>query len=233
MNNTMTDPSRPAIQIDLEQFKLHVNIPGRMAMTLQFDTPSRRFYLSLIALVTQSMKAAGSVSFVPLSPHAGTLALLNETVGESAGSSKKNLMLSRIYRKWKNALPDLENAPLFKVLGRKKEFDDGAEKGYRFDDRTKDAWANLFAYQGSGENISLKLHIDALGLSLDDVAILYGSDKGDNGISPWELFLKSLQKKAGRIPKAMPAAAPRPDLTNPKKTGPPERKTPGNRTGRA
>ncbi|MCF8131296.1 MAG: tetratricopeptide repeat protein, partial [Deltaproteobacteria bacterium] len=137
---------------------------------------------------------------VPLSPHAGTLALLNETVGGSAGSSKKKPMLSRIYQKWKNALPDLEGSPLFKVLGRKKEFDDTGEKNYQFDEQTKDAWANLFAYRGSGENISLKLSIDELRLSLDDIELTYGSDKGENGESPWELFLKSLQLKAGRAP---------------------------------
>ncbi len=47
------------IQIDLEQFKLHVNIPGRMVLSLQFDTPSRRFYLSLMALVVDRMNTSG------------------------------------------------------------------------------------------------------------------------------------------------------------------------------
>lgn len=202
--------SRPSIQIDLEQFKLHINIPGRMVLTLLFDTPSRRFYLSLMAFVIESMKRAGGVSFVPLSPHVEMLSLLNETVGGSAGSSGKKRMLNRIYQKWKNALPDLESAPLFKVLGRKKAFDDAAEKGYRFDDQTKDAWANLFAYQGSGENIRLRLCVDGLGVSLDDIAILYGS--GNNGESPWELFLTSLREKAGLATEIPLEAAPDPVL---------------------
>ncbi len=172
-------------------------------MTLLFDTPSRRFYLSLMAFVAERMKQAGGVSFLPLSQHVEILSLLNETVGKSAGSSKKKHMLPRIYQKWKNALPDLEGAPLFKVLARKREFDETGDKTYRFDEKTKDAWANLFAYRGSGENISLRLSVEGLGVSLDDVAILYGSAR--DGESPWELFLKSLQKKARRAPEMPPS----------------------------
>jgi len=145
----MASDSQKAIQIDLDQFTLQLNIPGLMHLTLQFDTPSRRFYLSLIALVVEQMKQAGKISFVPLDPYVEILALLNETVGASAGSSEKKSMMLRIYRKWKDALPDLENAPLFKVAGRKKGYEEGAEKTYRFDDHIKDAWANLFAYRGS------------------------------------------------------------------------------------
>ena len=190
----MVNNAEPSIQIDLERFKLHVNIPGRMVFSLQFDTPSRRFYLSLMAFVADRMKQAGG-SFVPLAPHVDALALLNETVGGSAGSSEKKNMLNRIYRKWKDALPDFENAPLFKVVGRKKGFDDAGEKGYRFDEQVQDAWANLFSYKGSGENISLQLSVDQLGISLADVTLIYSSDSPEEGTSPWDRFLNSLRKK--------------------------------------
>ena len=116
----MVNGKESSIQIDLEQFKLHVNLPGRMVLSLQFDTPTRRFYLSIMAFVVDRMKQTGNLSLVPLAPHVDVLALLNETVGGSAGSSEKKNMLPRIYRKWKDALPDLETAPLFKVVGRKK-----------------------------------------------------------------------------------------------------------------
>ena len=69
------------------------------------------------------------------------------------------------------------------------------EKSYRFDDRTRDAWANLFAYRGSGENISLELSVDRLGISLDDVTLIYGSESREDGTSPWDRFLSSLNKK--------------------------------------
>ena len=96
-NTTMTNEPSKAIQIDLDQFTLQLNIPGVMHLTLQFDTPSRRFYLSLIALVVKQMKQAGKISFVPLDPYVEILALLNETIGASAGSSKKESMMLRIY----------------------------------------------------------------------------------------------------------------------------------------
>lgn len=77
------------IEIDLEQFKLHLNLPERKPLTLQFDTPSRRFYLSVMALVLDEMKKAGRVSFVPLENHMDILALLNETVGGPSGPRKR------------------------------------------------------------------------------------------------------------------------------------------------
>ena len=147
----MNTKQHASIGIDLDQFKLHLTFPGSEVVSFQFDTPSRRFYLSVIALVVEQMRHKNSTVSVPLEDHTETLALLNETVGGGAGSSEKEKLLPRIYRKWKDALPDLENAPLFKVVGRKKGFDDGSGKIYRFEGKTKDAWANLFEYAGSGE----------------------------------------------------------------------------------
>lgn len=113
----MVNKDKSSIEIDLEQFNLHLNLSGQKPFTLNFDTPSRRFYLSVMALVLHQMKIAGRIFFVPLSKHADILVLLNETVGGSVGSSEHKNLLSRIYRKWKDALPDLEAAPLFRVPG--------------------------------------------------------------------------------------------------------------------
>lgn len=72
----MQSNTQKTIQIDLERFTLQVILPGFIHLTLQFDTPSRRFYLSLMALVAAQMKQAGEISFVPLDRHVETLALL-------------------------------------------------------------------------------------------------------------------------------------------------------------
>ncbi len=207
----MANEPQKAIQIDLDQFILQLNIPGLMRLTLQFDTPSRRFYLSLIALVVEQMKQAGKISFVPLDPYVEILALLNETVGASAGSSQKKNMIPRIYRKWKDALPDLENAPLFKVAGRKKGYDESAEKTYRFDDHIKDAWANLFAYRGSRQNLSLQLSLDRLGVSLEDISIVYGAEGKQGSESPWNRFINDLRKKTPTEPEQDIIRAPAPE----------------------
>ena len=136
------------IKIDLDQFKLHIHIEQRMELSLHFDSPSRRFYLSVIALVVNEMKRLDRIAPIPLEAHLEVLTLLNETVGSSVGSSKKENLIPRIYKKWKSALPDMENAPLFRIPGKKKEYVDTIEKKYRFSEEVKDAWANLFDYKG-------------------------------------------------------------------------------------
>ncbi len=101
-------------------------------------------------------------------------------------------MLPRIYRKWKGALPNLEDAPLFKVLGREKEYGEGIGKTYPFTEAEKDSWANLFEYKGSEENVRLKFAIDKIGATLEDVVILYeDSLNGD----AWERFISSLKEE--------------------------------------
>ncbi len=158
----MVEKIQQPIRIDLNQFKLHIDIKNKIELTLHFDSPSRRFYLSLIAFVVNQMKKLGKVTSIPLQEHLDLIALLNTTVGASAGSSEKENMLSRIYRKWKDALPNLEEAPLFRVLGRKKEYKDGVARTYQFTEAEKDFWANLFEYKGSRENVRLRFSIDRL-----------------------------------------------------------------------
>jgi TolB-like protein len=106
-------------------------------------------------------------------------------------------LLPRIYRKWHLALPNLEEAPLFQVLGRKKGYDEGGGKSYLFTEAEKDNWANLFEYIGSEENVRLKFAIDKLGASIDDIIITY--EDSLNG-EAWEKFISSLRRKPDVIP---------------------------------
>jgi adenylate cyclase len=193
---TETSKHRP-ITIDLNQFKLHIDLKKRIDLTLHFDSPSRRFYLSVIAFVVNEMKRLGKITSIPLEKNHDLLVLLNDTVGGSAGSSEMENLQYRIYRKWKNALPNLEEAPLFKVLGRKKQYDEGVGKTYPFTDAEKDDWANLFEYIGSEKNVRLKFALDKIGADLNDVDIIYeDSINGD----AWDRFLSSLQKKVEKVP---------------------------------
>ncbi|MBW2116214.1 MAG: hypothetical protein JRH04_15655 [Deltaproteobacteria bacterium] len=197
----MAENSKELIRINLNQFKLHISLKHNLELTLHFNSPSRRFYLSVIAFVVNEMKKIGRIISIPLEEHLNLLALLNETVGGLAGSSKKENLLPRIYRKWKDALPELEGARLFKVLGRKKEYDDGIGKTYRFTESEKDSWANLFEYKGSEENVRLRFSIDKLGASLSDVVIIYGEDPELVNIDAWERFITSLKQKVEDKPK--------------------------------
>ena len=180
------------ITIDLNGFKLHIDLKNKIELTLHFNSPSRRFYLSLIAFVVNEMKRLGKITSIPLEGNLHLLALLNESVGEAAGSSDRESLLPRVYRKWKDALPNLEEAPLFKVLGRRKHSDEGIGKTYAFTEAEKDSWANLFEYKGSEENVRLKFAVDRIGAGLDDVVILYeGAFDGD----AWEKFVLGLKDK--------------------------------------
>jgi len=147
------------VTINLSQFRLQIDLKKRIELTVHFNSPSRRFYLSVIALVVIEMKRLGKITSIPLEGHHALLALLNDTIGGSAGSSEKENLLPRIYRKWQQALPNLEEAPLFKVLGKKKGYEDGISKSYSFTETEKDIWANLFEYKGSEENVRLKFAI--------------------------------------------------------------------------
>ena len=190
----MVENTKNPIRIDLNEFKLHIHLK-KIQLTLHFNSPSRRFYLSVIALVVNEMKRLGKITSIPLEGHLDLLILLNETIGGSAGSSDKENLLPRIYRKWKDALPDLEDAPLFKVLGRRKEYDEGIGKTYPFAEAEKDSWANLFEYQGSEENVRLKFAIDRVGATLDDIVIIYGDSLNGDA---WEKFLSNLKEKEGK-----------------------------------
>jgi TolB-like protein len=180
------------ITIDLNRFKLRINAQPKISVSLHFDSPSRRFYLSLIAMTVYQMKKIGKVVSIPLESHYKTIVLLNETVGESAGSSNKSKLFPRIYKKWKSDLPDLENAPLFRVLGKNKDYSHGMEKIYPFSEEEKDTWANLFVYKGSGQNVRLQLAIDSIGLNLDDISIVYEKGTILQDQEAWEKFVEDL-----------------------------------------
>jgi adenylate cyclase len=184
---------KASIRIDLNHFKMHINLPEKLEVSLHFTSPSRRFYLSLIALVVHEMKRQGQITSIPLEQHHDVLALLNETVGAGAGSSNREQLLPRIYRKWKDALPDLEHGQLFRVLGRKKEYEDAVGKIYLFRDEEKDLWANLFDYKGSQEHLRLRFSVDRVGASLDDVTIVHGTEMGRLDEDAWDGFVRGLQ----------------------------------------
>jgi adenylate cyclase len=207
--------SIPSIQIDLNEFKLRLDFKNKPPLTLHFDSPSRRFYLSLIALVVHEMKKSSKIKTITLQDHFELLVLLNESIGGGAGSSNRVNLFHRIYTKWKIALPNLEEAPLFKVLGRKKEEADGAVgKVYSFTDAEKDGWANLFEYIGSEENVRLKFAVDKLGGGLEETSIIFGNCR--NG-EAWEAFIAGL--KSGQPEKQKPVeeniAAEEPAFTSP------------------
>ena len=186
------------MQIDLNEFKLHLHFKSQTKITLHFNSPSRRFYLSLIALVVHEMKKLGRIKSIPVADHLALLGLLNETIGGGAGSSDKENLSQRIYRKWKDVLPNLEEAPLFRVLGRKKEQEgEGITKTYSFKEVDQDDWANLFEYRGSEENVRLKFALDKIGINLNDTLIIFGDSLDGDA---WDQFISNLKNEGNDRP---------------------------------
>ena len=217
----MVEKTTKFIKIDLNQFKLHLYLKPEAELTLHFDSPSRRFYLPVIGLIVHEMKKRGKITSIPLQEQIDVLALLNKTVGASAGSSKKKQLIPRVYRKWKDALPDLENAPLFKVVGRKKRYDESMDKVYGFDDAEKDSWANLFEYKGSHEHVRLRFSIDRLDADLDDVIIIFGEypSQSENE-DAWERYIAHLEEnmKDRSIPERVDGELKAPELPLPRQS---------------
>jgi hypothetical protein len=90
----MAQSDSTCLTIDLNHFKLHLNLPGQKPLSLHFDTPSRRFYISVMALVLEEMKKTGKVSFVPLEKHAEILIGTCEDRGDLRDRQEFDLHLS-------------------------------------------------------------------------------------------------------------------------------------------
>jgi len=179
------------IKLDLGTYKILLHFQNRKdPFVIHFDTPARRFYLSLIALVVTEMKNQNKPAFIYIRKYEKTLKLLdNSLAGPNASKTVKG-MWDKIRKAWRHRLPDLEAAALFKIMDR--DLISPYEKGgkYRYDcsDDECDTWANLFAYDENNP-WRFKFAVDAVFISLNEIFITLG-DLRDN--SAWQEFVKSL-----------------------------------------
>ena len=67
------------------------------------------------------------------------------------------------------------------------------DKVYSFSEEEKDSWANLFEFKGSHEHVKLRFSIDRLGLTPDDVIIIYGEHQVQENVRAWEGFVSHLK----------------------------------------
>jgi len=120
-----------AIQCNLAEYKITIRFHGSITpLVVHFDTPSRRFYLSLIALIITETKKQGNLGFVHIRRHQRILTLLDKSLSSKNASEHVEGMWAKIRMAWRNRLPDLEAAALFKVLDR--ELVSPYEKGGKY-----------------------------------------------------------------------------------------------------
>jgi len=195
------------IKLDLGTYKVMLHFQNRKdPFVIHFDTPARRFYLSLIALVVTEMKNQNKPAFIYIRKYEKTLKLLDNSLAGQHASKTTEGMWDKIRKGWRHRLPDLETAALFKVLDR--DLISPYEKGgkYRYDcsDDECDTWANLFAYDENNP-WRFKFAIDSASISLNDISVTLG-DLRDN--SAWKEFVKSLSiqpRAVSREKKAVPS----------------------------
>jgi len=179
------------IELDLSNYKVLVLFQDQKdSLVLHFDTPSRRFYFSLIALVVTEMKNLGKSGFIHIRKHEKTLRLLDSALAGPYASKTTYGMWDKIRRAWHYRLPDFEKGAHFKILERDliPPLEKGGKYRYECSDDECDTWASLFVYDEVNK-WRFKFAVDSASLSLDDVSLTLG-DLRDN--SAWQGFLKSL-----------------------------------------
>ncbi|MGB6378203.1 MAG: tetratricopeptide repeat protein [Syntrophobacteria bacterium] len=185
------------IELDLATYKVLLHFQDQEEpLLLHFDTPSRRFYFSLIALVVTEMKNRNKTEFIHIRKHEKILRLLDNSLAGQHASKTVDGMWGKINQAWHHRLPDLEKAAHFKVLEREliPPHEKGGKYRYECSDEECDTWASLFAYDETNK-WRFKFAIDLVSLSLSDISMILGGLR-DN--SAWQEFVKrlSMQPKA-------------------------------------
>lgn len=184
------------IQCDLAEYKITLQFHGSKApLVVHFDTPSRRFYFSIIALIITEMKKQERPGFVHIRRHQNMLTLLDKSLSGKNASEHVEGMWAKIKMAWRNRLPDLESAALFKVLDRDliSPYEKGGKYRYQCSEAECDVWANLFSYDENNK-WRFKFAFDSASVGLNVISVTLGNLRGD---SAWAEFINRLSSESG------------------------------------
>jgi adenylate cyclase len=185
------------IKFDLDEYKIILQFHGnKQPLIIHFDTPSRRFYFSVIALIVNEMKKLGDTQYIQLQKYKKQLKLLDDSISGRHASKNMEGMLAKIRVAWRNRLPNLETAPLFKILDRNliPPYEKGGKFRYECSDLECDIWANLFSYDDNN-TWRFRFAVDSVSITLNDTIFSLGHLKGDTA---WNEFLV----RVSRYPKS-------------------------------
>ena len=196
------------IQCDLAAYNITLQFHGSESpLVVHFDTPSRRFYFSIIALIITEMKKQDRPGFVHMHRYQDVLTRLDKSLSGKNASKHVDGMWAKINMAWRHRLPDLEAAALFKVLDRDliSPYEKGGKYRYQCAEAECDAWASLFSYDENNK-WRFKFAFDAASVGLEDMSITLDNLR-DN--SAWEEFIHRLnvESKADEILEEPRAAA--------------------------
>ncbi|BBO72687.1 hypothetical protein DSCW_01040 [Desulfosarcina widdelii] len=186
-----------SIQFDLSDFKIKIQFHGRKEpLVVHFDTPSRRFHFSVIALIVHEMKKKGQSDYIHIQRHKDVLQRLDQGFSGKHASKNVESMWAKINMAWRHRLPDLETAACFKILDRDQipPFEKGGKYRYECSDIECDIWANLFSHDENNK-WRLKFLSDPAVVDLNAITLSNGHLKGD---AAWEAFLDRLTISSGK-----------------------------------
>lgn len=184
------------VQCDLDAYKITLQFHGSESpLVVHFDTPSRRFYFSIIALIITEMKKQTRPGFVHIHRHQDVLTLLDKSLSGKNASEHLEGMWAKIKMAWRNRLPDLESAVLFKILDRDlvAPYEKGGKYRYQCAEAECDAWASLFGYD-ENNTWRFKFAVDSASVGLDDISVTLGDLRNN---SAWEEFINRLRIQPG------------------------------------
>ncbi|MFZ0613935.1 MAG: hypothetical protein WAM73_16970 [Desulfobacterales bacterium] len=182
------------IQCDLAAYKIALQFHGsELPLVIHFDTPSRRFYFSVIVLIIVEMKKRPKPGYVYIHRHQDVLTLLDKSLSGKNASEHLDGMWAKIKMAWRHRLPELESAALFKVLDRDlvSPYEKGGKYRYQCSEAECDAWASLFGYD-ENNTWRFKFTVDSASVGLDDISITLGDLRET---SAWEAFINGLNIK--------------------------------------
>ena len=180
-----------SIEFDLSSFKIRLQFHGSQdPLVVHFDTPSRRFHFSVIALIVHEMKQKAQPDFIHIRTYKDVLQRLDQ--GLSGTHKSKNLdgMWAKINMAWRHRLPDLEMGSCFKILDRDlvPPYEKGGKYRYECSDAECDTWANLFRYDENNK-WRLKFSSNSGVGNFDNIRLSHGKLEGDPA---WNTFLGRL-----------------------------------------
>lgn len=165
-------------------------------LVLFFDTPSRKFYFSFIALIVTEIKARNRSGFLHIQKYDKLLRMLDHSLAGRYASKNVEDMWGKLRKAWRDRLPDLETAPLFKLKDRDiiQPYEKGGRFKYECSEDECDVWANLFQYDENNK-WRYKFAIEAVSLNLKDIRLNF-EDLSDK--LAWKEFVGRLQSEKNR-----------------------------------
>ena len=214
-----------SIQCNLDTFNITLEFHNSTTpLIVHFDTPSRRFYFSVIALIIVEMKKQDRPGFVHIRRHQEILTRLDTFLSGNNASKNVEGMWAKINMAWRHRLPDLESATLFKVLDREliSPYEKGGKYRYQCSEAECDAWACLFGHDENNK-WRFKFAFDTPSIGLNDISLKSGGLRDE---AAWKEFIDRLDVPPQSEEKSKPSKGAA--KTDPLSEKPPHRAKPRN-----